>query len=138
MTSLEVVKSLLPFNTQDFLKDVEKIQSDVSTAQDYSKTVLAHCQDRVTIEVSQLFRDVDRRLNRIIRRYSRIMKCDKRNAKLEKFEETVDGVMDWIFDAELFVSSTVEGTYEAVKERTDRLEVSKGRVHQVHRFSLRA
>lgn len=32
--------------------------------------------------------------------------------------------MDWIYDAELFVSSTVEGTYEAVKERTDRLEVN--------------
>ncbi len=51
------------------------------------------------------------------------MKCDKRNSKLERFEETVDGVMDWIYDAELFVSSAVEGTYEAVKERTDRLEV---------------
>ena len=52
------------------------------------------------------------------------MKCDKRNSKLEKFESTVDGVMDWIHDAELFVSSAVEGTYEAVKERTDRLEVN--------------
>lgn len=51
------------------------------------------------------------------------MKCDKRNSKLQRFEETVDGVMDWIYDAELFVSSAVEGTYEAVKERTDRLEV---------------
>ena len=67
---------------------------------------------------------MDRRLNRIIRRNSRIMKCDKRNSKLEKFEGTVDGVMDWINDAELFVSSAVEGTYEAVKERTDRLEVN--------------
>ena len=54
---------------------------------------------------------------------SRIMKCDKRNSKLERFEETVDGVMDWIYDAELFVSSAVDGTHEAVKERTDRLEV---------------
>ena len=36
----------------------------------------------------------------------------------------MDGVMDWIHDAELFVSSAVEGTYEAVKERTDRLEVN--------------
>jgi len=52
------------------------------------------------------------------------MKCDKRNSKLEKFEGTVDGVMDWIHDAELFVSSAVEGTHEAVKERTDRLEVN--------------
>lgn len=32
--------------------------------------------------------------------------------------------MNWIHDAELFVSSAVEGTYEAVKERTDRLEVN--------------
>ena len=53
------------------------------------------------------------------------MKCDKRNANLERFEETVDGVMDWIYDAEAFVSSPVEGTYEAVKERTDRLEVNE-------------
>lgn len=37
----------------------------------------------------------------------------------------MDGVMDWIHDAELFVSSAVEGTYEAVKERTDRLEVNE-------------
>ena len=66
---------------------------------------------------------MDRRLNRITRRNSRIMKCDKRNSKLERFEETVDGVMDWIYDAELFVSSAVEGTYEAVRERTHRLEV---------------
>lgn len=58
------------------------------------------------------------------------MKCDKRNAKLERFEETVDGVMDWIYDAEVFVSSAVEGTYEAVKERTDRLEVSN-KLHQL-------
>ena len=36
----------------------------------------------------------------------------------------MDGVMDWIYDAELFVSSVVEGTYETVKERTDRLEVN--------------
>ena len=36
----------------------------------------------------------------------------------------MDGVMDWIHDAELFVSSAVEGTHEAVKERTDRLEVN--------------
>ena len=75
------------------------------------------------MEISQRLRDVDRRLNRIIRRHSRIMKCDKRNSKLEKFEDTVDGVMDWIYDAEVFVSSAVEATYEAVKERTDRLEV---------------
>ena len=53
------------------------------------------------------------------------MKCDKRNSKLEQFEATVDGVMDWINDAEVFVSSAVEGTYEAVKERTDRLEVNE-------------
>lgn len=32
--------------------------------------------------------------------------------------------MNWIHDAELFVSSAVEGTYEALKERTDRLEVN--------------
>ena len=89
--------------------------------------MLSHCQDRVRIEISQRLRDVDRRLNRIIRRHSRIMKCDKRNSKLERFEETVDGVMDWIYDAEVFVSSAVEGTYEAVKERTDRLEVSKNK-----------
>ena len=75
------------------------------------------------MDTSQRLRDVDRRLNRIIRRHSRIMKCDKRNSKLEKFEDTVDGVMDWIYDAEVFVSSAVEATYEAVKERTDRLEV---------------
>ena len=73
--------------------------------------------------MSQLLRDVDRRLKRIIRRHSRIMKCDKRNSKLEQFEETVDGVMDWIYDAEVFGSCTVEGTYEAVKERTEKLEV---------------
>ena len=53
------------------------------------------------------------------------MKCDKRNSKLEQFEATVDGVMDWINDAEVFVSSAVEGTYEVVKERTDRLEVNE-------------
>ena len=35
----------------------------------------------------------------------------------------MDGVMDWIYDAEVFVSSAVEATFEAVKERTDRLEV---------------
>lgn len=32
--------------------------------------------------------------------------------------------MNWIHDAGLFVSSAVEGTYEALKERTDRLEVN--------------
>ena len=58
------------------------------------------------------------------------MKCDKRNSKLEKFEDTVDGVMDWIYDAEVFVSSAVEATYEAVKERTDRLEVDTVEIRQ--------
>ena len=105
------------------MKDIEKIQADASTVQDCSKTITVYCQDRVKIEINQRLRDMDRRLNRIIRRNSRIMKCDKRNSKLERFEETVDGVMDWIYDAELFVSSAVEGTYEAVRERTHRLEV---------------
>ena len=58
------------------------------------------------------------------------MKCDKRNSKLEKFEDTVDGVMDWIYDAEVFVSCPVEATYEAVKERTDRLEVDTVEIRQ--------
>mgnify|MGYP006896137645 FL=1 len=75
--------------------------------------------------MGQLLRDVDRRLNRIIRRHSRIMKCEKRNSKLERFEETVDGVMDWIYDAEVFGSCNVEGTYDAVTERTDKLEVRR-------------
>ena len=84
-----------------------------------------YCQDRKRREMSQLLRDVDRRLNRIIRRHSRIMKCEKRNSKLERFEETVDGVMDWIYDAEVFGSCNVEGTYDAVTERTDKLEVRR-------------
>lgn len=131
---MPIIQCFLPlFVTQEYLKDVEKIQSDASTVQDCSKTVLAHCQDRVKIEMSQLLRDVDRRLNRIIRRNSRIMKCDKRNSKLEQFEETVDGVMDWINDAEVFVSSAVEGTHEAVKERTDRLEVNETGTQAVFR-----
>jgi len=48
----------------------------------------------------------------------------------------VDGVMDWINDAELFVSSAVEGTYEAVKERTDRLEVNADLYAATFAFAL--
>lgn len=48
----------------------------------------------------------------------------------------MDGVMDWINDAELFVSSAVEGTYEAVKERTDRLEVNADLYAATFTFAL--
>ena len=66
---------------------------------------------------------MDRRINRISRRHVRIMKCEQRNAKLEQFEGTVDEVMDWIYDAESLLSTVVEATYEAVKERVEKLEV---------------
>ena len=103
---------------------MEKYQVEASTAHDCSKVVISNCLERVKHEIVQLLRTVDQRLNRIIRRHSRIMKCDKRNSKLEEFEGTVDGVVDWIYDAEATVSSAIEGTFQVVKERTDKLEVT--------------
>ena len=105
------------------MANLDKIQADVATLRDCGKAISESCLKRVKVQKNQELRNVDRRINRISRRHVRIMKCERRNAKLEQFEGTVDEVMDWICDAESLLSTVVEATYEAVKERVEKLEV---------------
>ena len=51
------------------------------------------------------------------------MKCERKNAKLEQFEEMVDDIMDWIYDTEFLLTYVVESTYNSVKERAEQFEV---------------
>lgn len=53
------------------------------------------------------------------------MKCERKNAKLEQFEEMVDDIMDWIYDTEFLLTYVVESTHSSVKERTEQFEVRR-------------
>lgn len=116
---------------QEYLKNVDKIQSDATTLKDSSKIILENCIDRVKIETRQTLRSLDRRLNRIVRRQSRLMKCEKKNGKLEEFEGIVDKIMDWIYDTEVLMTCVVESTHAAVKERVDQFEVRHDFLHTI-------
>ena len=51
------------------------------------------------------------------------MKCERKNAKVDKFEDSVDGIMDWIYDTEMLLSVMVESTHAAVVATVEKLEV---------------
>lgn len=51
------------------------------------------------------------------------MKCERKNAKVEKFEDSVDGIMDWIYNTEMLMSVMVESTHAAVAATVEKLEV---------------
>lgn len=108
---------------KEYLKNIVKPQADAASLKDSSKVIMENCVYRVKIEIAQALRLIERRLNRIIRRQSRIMKCERKNAKLEQFEGMVDDIMDWIYDTEFLLTNVVESTYIAVKDRAEQFEV---------------
>jgi hypothetical protein len=104
--------------------DLEDAQHDVTKATDAIKFLKRHSCGTVIVTLEQQVAMLDRRLRRVTRRYTRLVKSKHRDLKLEKYECCVDEMMDWLDQSELAVNDEVDiGRLERLQQQVCTCEV---------------
>ena len=113
------------FPLQDYFLDLEDAQHDVTKATDAIKFLKRQTCGTVNVTLEQQVAMLDRRLRRVTRRYTRLVKSKQRDPKLEKYECCVDEMMDWLDQSELVVNDEVDiEKLERLQEQVCTCEVS--------------
>ena len=101
--------------------DLEDTEHDVAKAKDVIKMLKRHSCGTVIVTLEQQVAMLDRRLRRVTRRHTRLVKSKHRDPKLEKYECCVDEIMDWLDQSELAVKDEVD--VERLQEQVCTCEV---------------
>ena len=83
--------------------DFEDAQQDVAIANDAAKQLIRHLCGTASTQLEQQFAMLDRRLRRVSRRYTRLIKSKHRDPRLEDYECCVDDMTDWLDQSECSV-----------------------------------
>lgn len=113
--------------------DLEDSQHNVSKATEAIKFLKRHSCGTVNVTLEQEVAMLDRRLRRVTRRYTRLVKSKHRDPKLEEYECCVDEVMDWLDQSESAVNESISiDRPERLEERIASCEVSSMESLQLH------